>query len=240
VTLVRVPGRALPSLAIDLSGVMNVHLMADTDSAGGRLRSTVSGIPDVPLSSFALQLDSGGLLKSDRKMLCTGVPKVDAAFTAHTGATSTTSAVADTPCDNAGGLSKLTVTASLHGAGKGRHPSLRVKVRGSKLRSLRITMPKQLRLGTSKRLKRGGRVYHGGKAVSRKTKRGKRALRHTKRTVTGWTTKRWTGSIELRLGKGALRRGKGLKPGRKVTLKLRVSDSAGRTRALTVRVKALR
>ncbi len=237
VTLLRLPGRALPSLAIDLAGVLNVHLQADNDSAGGRLRSTVAGIPDVPLSSFTLNLDSGGLLKSDRKMLCTGIPKVDAAFTAHTGARTTTSAVADTPC--AGGLSKLTATGSLRGAGKGRTPSLRVKVRGTKLRSLRVTLPKQLRLST-KRLKRGGRVYQAGKAVSRKTKKGKRALRHTKRSVTGWTTKKHTGSIELRLAKGALRKGKGLKAGKRLTLKLRVTDSAGRSRSLNLRIKAKR
>jgi len=237
VRLVKVPGRALPSLAIDLSGVMDVHLRADNESAGGHLRSVVNGIPDVPLSSFTLTLASGGLLKSDQKMLCTGVPQVDATFTAHTGATSTASAVADTPCRTASGLSKVTLTGSLTHTKKGRQPSLRVRVRGSNLRSLRITMPKQLKLNR-KRLKKGGRVYQGGRAVSRKTKKGKRALRPTRSTVTGWTTLKWTGSLEVRLAKGALRRGKGLKPGKKVTIKVRISDTTGRTRALVLRVKA--
>ncbi len=237
VRLLRVPGRALPSLAIDLSGVMDIHLRADNESAGGHLRSTVVDIPDVPLRSFTLKLFSGGLLKSDQKMLCTGTPTLAGAFTAHTGATSTASVVPDTPCRGAGGLSKVTVTGSLTHTKKGRQPSLRVKVRGTKLRSLRITMPKQLKLNR-KRLKKGGRVLQAGKAVSRKTKKGKRALRATRTTVTGWTTKASTSSIEVRLAKGALRRGKALRPGKRITFKVRVSDSAGRTRALTLRVTA--
>jgi len=235
VRLLRVPGRALPSLAIDMAGVMNIRLRADTDSAGGRLRSTVNAIPDVPLSSFTLELASGGLLKSDQQMLCTGTPKVDGVFTAHTGATTTSSAIATTPCrpTTTAQSTRLTATASLTGAGKGRTPSLKVKVRGSKLRTLRVTLPKQLRLN-AKKLKTGGRALQGGKTLSRK-----KALPHTKTTVTAKATKA-TGSIELRLAKGALKRGKGLKVGKRITLKLRVTDHTGKTRTITVRVKPRR
>jgi len=238
VTLIRAPGRTLPSLAIDLKGITHIRLRADNEAAGGRLRSTVTGIPGVPLSRFTLQLDSGGLLKSDRQMMCTGTPQVDATFTSHTGATTRTSATATTPCAQTAGLSDVKIDATLTGARKGRKPVLRVRARGSRLRSLRVTMPKQLRINR-KQIRKRGVVRHNGKAVSRKTKKGRNALRIKGKTVTGWTTyKAGVSSLELRLRKGALKRGKGLKPGKRITLKVRVSDSAGRTRSLTVRIKA--
>jgi len=231
VRLVKVEGRVLPSLAIDLSGVLNIHLQADTDSAGGRLRSTVHGIPDVPLSTFTLDLASGGLLKSDRGTLCTGTPKVDATFTGYNGATTTTSATAaNGPCASAASTSALRVSARLRGTRRGGTPTLTIKVRGKDLRSLRVSLPRQLRLNY-KRLYRGTRIFQGGRA------RARRIPAHTRSVVTAHSSRK-TGSIWLRLGNGALRRGTGLRTGRRVTLKLRVGD--GKAHHVTVRVLARR
>ncbi len=235
VRLVKVAGQTLPSLMIDLSGVLNVHVQANTESANGRLRSIVTGIPDVPLSEFTLDLASGGLLKSDRDTLCKGTPKIDAVFSGYTGATSSTTAtVANGPCLAAASSARIRVSTRLSGARRGGTPSLRLRVRGNGLRSVRVTLPKQLRLN-AKRLLRGGRVFQGGKPL----KRGRTYLRHTKRTVTARSA-RPTGAITLRLADRALRRGSGLKVGRRVTLRLRVVDRAGKAHNLRVRVTARR
>jgi len=99
VRLVIVPGRLLPSLAVDLGGALTVQLRLDTDTDDGRLRATVVDMPDVPLASFTLELAAGRLLASSRSLLCAGTPAVDATFTAHTGATATASATAvAAPC----------------------------------------------------------------------------------------------------------------------------------------------
>ncbi len=231
-------GSTLPDLVIDLSGFTNLRLTIHNSFPGGRLKSTIDGVPDVPLSSFVLDLKGGGLLQTvDVKKICSAKPTVEGEFVAHSGATAKVDAVASLPACAGAASASYRTTASLRGAGKGRTPTLSVKVRGSKLKSLRVTLPKQLRLD-GKRLSRGGTVAQGGKRISRKTAAGRRALRHTKRTVTARTTKTSTGSIQIRLAKGALRKGKGLKVGKRVTLKLRVTNSAGKHKTITVRVKA--
>jgi len=235
VTLVQVPGRTLPSLAIDLSGPVNVRLRADNDPAGGRLRSTVAGIPDVPLSRFTLKLDGGGLLKSDLRMLCTGTPRLDAVFTSHSGAQAQVRTTPSMPCK-----AEAKATATLTGAAKGRKPSLRVRVTGKRLKSVRVALPRQLRPAGIKALRRHARVLQGGRKLSLRTKAGKRALRRTGSSITVSATRKHTGSIDLRLRGGALRRGKGLKVGRKLTLKVTVRDADGRARTLSVRVRARR
>jgi len=238
VRIVMTTGQTLPDLVIDLTGFTDLQLRIHNDFPGGRLKSTIDGVPDVPLSSFVLDLKGGGLLQTvDVKKICSAKPTVEGAFVAHSGATANVTALATLPACAGAASTRYRTTASLKGIGKHRTPSLTVKVRGSKLKSLRITLPKQLKLN-GKKLKRGGSVLQGGKRVSRTTKAGRRALGHTKRTVTARTTKRSTGSIEIKLAKGALRKGKGLKVGKRVTLKLRVTNSAGKHQTITVHVKA--
>jgi hypothetical protein len=97
---------------------------------------------------------------------------------------------------------------------------------------VRLTLPKSLRL-VKARLARGGRGLANGKQLSRRTlkvTKGRLGVRSTKAVR----------SIELRLSKGALRRGPGLKTGRTVAVKLRVTDSAGKVRNLTLRLTARR
>jgi hypothetical protein len=228
---VQTPGQTLPDLVIELSGFANLQLRIHNSFPKGRLVSTIDGVPDVPISSFALNLKGGALLQSvDPKTICQAKPTVEGTFTAHSGAKANVTTVAKvSPCSATAASTTYRTSVSLRGAGKGHTPSLRVKVRGSKLRSLRVTLPKQLKL-YSRKLKAGGRALQGGKTLKRKT-----ALPHTRTTVTAKSTKA-TGSIELRLAKGALRKGKGLKVGKRITLKLRVVNSAGKGRTITVRV----
>jgi hypothetical protein len=235
VRLVTVPGHLLPDLVVDLTGPLSLRLHVTTAVTGGRLTSTVVGLPDVPLSSFTLSLAPNGLLASTAATLCDGTPTLGATFTAHSGATWNASAVAARSCAATTGASTsaLTASGSLTGTRAGGTPTLTVKVRGTKLRSLRVTVPQALKL-YGKRLRAGGRALAGGKALSTK-----RTLPHTATTVTAKAAKA-VSVIQLTLAKGALRRGSGLKAGKRLTLKLRVVDSAGKAHDLSLTITARR
>jgi hypothetical protein len=233
VTLVLFHGEALPTLVMDLHGLLDLQLQAKSSFRNGRLVATIDGVPDVPLSRFALELrgGKGALLKAGTD-LCKARPQVDATFLAQSGAQATSKATAEVPCNGVASSGPVRATGSLTSTRKAHTPSLRVRVTGPKLRAVRLTLPKSLRL-VKARLARGGRGLANGKQLSRRTlkvTKGRLGVRSTKAVR----------SIELRLSKGALRRGPGLKTGRTVAVKLRVTDSAGKVRNLTLRLTARR
>lgn len=228
VRLVQTAGQTLPSLQLDLRGFIHLPLLAVNEFRNGQVVATVDHIPDVPISSFEMTLKGGtkGLLAAtNNTILCEKTPKVSATLAAHSGAQATST---DTEYAlNCGVVVKRT-TATLKGFGKGRTPSLNLKVQGVKLKSIRVTFPKQLRLN-GKRFKKGARAVAGGKRVARNR------IKRTKTTVTVNAPKA-TGALTLKLTKGALRRGKGLKIGKRITLKVRVTDSRNKARTINVRV----
>ena len=228
VRLVQTAGQTLPSLQLDLRGFIHLPLLAVNEFRNGQVVATVDHIPDVPISSFEMTLKGGtkGLLAAtNNTILCEKTPKVSATLAAHSGAQATST---DTEYAlNCGVVVKRT-TATLKGFGKGRTPSLNLKVQGVKLKSIRVTFPKQLRLN-GKRFKKGARAVAGGKRVA------SNRIKRTKTTVTVNAPKA-TGALTLKLTKGALRRGKGLKIGKRITLKVRVTDSRNKARTINVRV----
>jgi hypothetical protein len=94
VLLVKPAAMPLPQLVLDLHGPISLRLPVTFGfGPGGRLRSTLSGLPDTALSRFTLNLNGGkdGLLANGRD-LCAGTPRVDAAFAAQSGATASATA----------------------------------------------------------------------------------------------------------------------------------------------------
>jgi|HigsolmetaAR201D_1030396.scaffolds.fasta_scaffold02894_2 hypothetical protein len=239
VRLVQSTDRQLPDLVIDLHGFTDLQLRVRNEFAQGRLRATIDGVPDVPIGSFVMTLRGNSLLQATNPdTLCDSRPRVAADVRAHSGARAQLRADAEL-ANCAAGASRLRTTASLRGTARGRTPSLRLRVRGERMRSLRLTLPRELRLARGTRFSRGTTALHGGRVISRRERARRGALRRTDgRTVTVRTTKRFTGSLEIRLRRGALRRGPGLRAGRRVTLRVRVTHSNGRTTTARIRVRA--
>jgi hypothetical protein len=91
---------AIPRLAIRLKGPVTIDLIGDVSILpSGRILTTFPAIPDVPISSFDLTLDSGaqGILTSAK--LCSVKPTADRTITAQNGRVSSDSvAVKVTGC----------------------------------------------------------------------------------------------------------------------------------------------
>jgi hypothetical protein len=209
VYLVEAPGGGLPQLGIALSGLLPVKLRASVSvGAGTRLVSTLDGLPDVPLSSFKLVLDGGdnGLLVSGQD-LCAGQPTVDAVFTSQSGIQRTATAPATaTNCSadssgsgptGGGGVKKRRpkVTARLSKAGT-LVVVARVPKGASKLRRVKVSLPKGLKADAGKRLRakraKGARKIKlrvGAKHLTRTTLSKKAKVTVVARTAAGRTYK---------------------------------------------------
>jgi hypothetical protein len=155
VYLVQQPGVILPALVADLRGRVHVQLTIANAILGGRLiKSTVTGVPDLPVSTFDLKLDAGAGSPLENKFdLCRKGSKLrtlraDVSFTGQNGAR-----IAGKPRLRVPGCGPV-ASAKLRRVRRAR-PVLRVKVRkhpdGVKLARFRLTLPKQLRVASGRR-----------------------------------------------------------------------------------------
>jgi hypothetical protein len=93
------PGEVLPKLVVQLRGILSLDLEGVVSLApGGRLATTFTGLPNTPVTSFALDLiggdaDSGTPLFTSRADLCNGQQRADGEFTSYTGKSATDSAL---------------------------------------------------------------------------------------------------------------------------------------------------
>jgi hypothetical protein len=206
VYLVQQPGVILPGLVADLRGRVRVKINIATAILGGKLiKSTVTNVPDLPVSTFELKLNGGakGPLESKADLCFQGTSssrfrtlKADVTFTGQNGAgTASKPRLAIEGCRPA-------LSASLRRAGRPR-PTLRISVTrhpdADKLKSVTLTLPKQLRL-SKRAVKRGAsavvseKLAHASLAV-----RGKRVL-----LISGLSSN-GASSITLRLNRGVVR-----------------------------------
>lgn len=240
VTLVKLDGVVLPALAMKLRGSLNLDLLVQNNVVGGRLESSISGVPDAPISKFDLSLAPGGLLQSSKSALCDTTQNADGAFVAHSGKTSKSvvkvdvSAICGSTTGQGGGTAgKVTAKGTLKGFRKGGVPSLRLRLSGKniKLTSLGVNLAgSRLKLVRAK-AKRLARGVVGGK-LKRLTVAGSK--------VTAKATSKGTRAIELRVGKGALRKGT-VKVGQRLTLKLTYTQAGSKkSKTLKVKIRAAR
>lgn len=228
VRLVQIKGQTLPNLVMDLNGFISLRLTAVNEFIKGKIVARVEGIPDVPISDFEMTLNGGkkGLLTASSKdALCADAPRLLTTAVGQTGA------VADgdkTTTKLDCGVVYRRTKSSLKGFGRGHTPRLAINVRGKDLKSMRITLPKQLRLDR-KRFKRGAKALAGGKRVARSR------VGHTRRTITVSAHKPRS-SLALSLSRGALRRGKGLKVGKRITITIRLTDANNKHKTVKLRI----
>ena len=157
--------------------------------AGGRLQSTLDGLPDTALSRFTLTLAGGpdGLLSNARDLCSGAVARVDAAFAGQNGATSTSSVIPQIAgC-------KPQVRATLKGLRR-HHPVLALRFTaplGQRLTSVGVSLPRALRVDR-KRARKATTVLAGGRKVSKPT------LRLAGAAVTAAVPKDGARTVELR------------------------------------------
>ncbi len=230
VLIVKPKGGLLPELALDLHGPISLRLRATVGfGPGGRLKTIFDGIPDVPLSRLALTFTGGksGIVTAGKNLCGTSALKLDALFESHGGARRSSTVSAKVPC-TAGSATGVHATATLTGV-KHRRPALRLKVTApSRIRELRVTLPKQLRGNAG--LGRATKLLAGGKGVRRPS------VRASGRVLIVKLPKAGTRSGDLRLAAGALRLAGKLKVGQRVTFTVTAIRTNGKK--LSVRASA--
>jgi hypothetical protein len=232
VLIVKPANGPLPELSLELHGAINLRLRASVGfGPRGRLKTVFDGIPDVPLSRLALTLSGGkdGILTTGRNLCGSQATKFDALFRSHGGAQRTSTVSAKLPCGAASAL-RLRATATLTGV-KRKRPALRMKITApSRVRQLRVTLPRQLRGAAG--LARVSKLLVGGKGVR------KPSLSTKGRTVTIKLPKSGTRAPDLRLRAGALRLAGRLKVGQRVTIAVTAIRLDGKKLTTKVRVRA--
>jgi hypothetical protein len=153
VWLVQKAGSVIPTLVADLKGRVPIKISITNAIIGGKqVRSTVSNVPDLPLGSFSLDLNGGlkGALLN-KKDLCRRDLTADVTFDAQSGAKRSSK-----PRIKVDGCGPK-VSGSVRKA-RSSKPRVSLTVRrhpdASKLKSVEVLMPKELRL-VKRRLRRG-------------------------------------------------------------------------------------
>jgi hypothetical protein len=236
VTLVQpAPGQG-PVLVVDLSGFgATIRLIGKVGFVAGlRLQTIFDGLPDVPLTSFSLDLAAKGVSGAARD-LCTGPGlRADAAFDAQSGAHATANVPVQIVGCPPGGPGAAKATATLMGL-RSRHPVLTVTVaaaRGARLSQAGFSLPRALRFDT-RRARRALTVLAGGRRVAKPVVRVASGA-----IAVGGFGSHGTAKVQLRLRRGALRLARTLKAGSRVTIKVAYTDAAGKPHSLAVKVRA--
>ena len=89
----------LPDLVFDLKGIVDIEVSARIDSLRGGIRSTLTDLPDAPITSFTLQMQGGrkGLIVNSRN-LCSKPSKAGVQLSGHNGKASSTKPVLKPDC----------------------------------------------------------------------------------------------------------------------------------------------
>lgn len=222
------PGRSLPGLLVDLQGRVPIRIDVTTEIVNNtQIKSTVAGLPQLPIGSFNLGLYGGPKsLFVNRSNLCfesgstSKIKSIQSAVTAsgYNGSGVSTQAGVDVRGCQPGVSARLTRAQSAN-------PRLRVTVdrypTGEKINRLKIRLPKSMRLVPKKIKGASGRTAARIKKSSFRI-RGLRTL-EVRNLPDGSVRK-----VTVVLSKGAVRINRGL----------RKAVRSGRKRRVRVRVVA--
>ena len=241
VYLAQQQGVVIPGLVADLKGRVPIKIRVATQILGGRLiKSTVTGVPDLPVGSFTLNLDGGdkGVLESKFDLCFSGSkhrsmrPDVD--FAAHSGAK-----IASKPRLSVEGCAPATTASLRKAAGK----RARLSVTGERhpdaenIKSMTIRLPKGMKL-VRKRV-RGSAVASDKSAFT--VRPGS-----ARSVVVSSSAKQGAKRVVVRLKRGAVRLtgkvGRQIRKGRarKLTLRVVTVDTEGKKFVSRATAKAKR
>ena len=230
-------GAPLPGLTIQLADPIPLRLDGAVEFTPQGLRTTFTGLPDVPLSRFQLDLFGGaeGAFQLGSDLCAAAPPQITAAFTAQSGKqTAETKTLAVAGC-----TAPPAVTAAITRVRTGR-PTVRVTVGAANdapdLRLVRVLLPNALK-AKPKRAKKGARAKLGTRPLTRK------AISLTKDGELRLTLPEGARTVTATLRKGAVRVGRKLrksKPPRKLKLRVAVRDADGTRPITTLKVRPRR
>jgi hypothetical protein len=225
-----IPG-PFPDLGVDLRGGLALKVKGSLSAipvAGGGLQIVVTfdGLPDIPLSEFTLTFADGpdGLNLVSRNPCQPPPLSFDADFTGQAGQLLNVSSPADATCPGSSGKRpKAKVELAKLKSGK---PKLGISLKAgaAELRNARVVLPKGLKVGAKRKLKRGTEIA-GGSVNGKGRKLTVRAK--------GGAVDR----IKLQLSKGAVKARHGLGERHLGKFKLRIRDADGKLTKLAVKAK---
>jgi hypothetical protein len=225
-----IPG-PFPDLGVDLRGGLALKVKGSLSAipvAGGGLQIVVTfdGLPDIPLSEFTLTFADGpdGLNLVSRNPCQPPPLSFDADFTGQAGQLLNVSSPADATCPGSSGKRpKAKVELAKLKSGK---PKLGISLKAgaAELRNAKVVLPKGLKVGAKRKLKRGTEIAGG--AVNGK---GRKLTVRAK----GGAVDR----IKLQLSKGAVKARHGLGERHLGKFKLRIRDADGKLTKLAVKAK---
>jgi hypothetical protein len=231
------PVGQLPGLIIQLGDPIPLRLEGAVELTPTGLKTTFTGLPDVPLSRFALNLQGGatGAFQLATDICTTKPPAVAATFVAHSGK----QAAETRPLTVEGCTPRPTVTASIRRLRSGR-PTVRVTVKAGAdapdLRQVRVLLPDALQ-AKPKRARAGARAATGAGKLARK------AIKLNRDGELRLTLPSGVRTVSATLSKGAVRVGRKLKRAKKpkrLSLRVLVTDADGPRPARTLKVRPKR
>jgi hypothetical protein len=175
-----VPG--LPDIGLDLRGPLALKLTGSLSLAtDGRAVTTFAGLPDIPISDFALTFTREPGFVFAGKDLCQSPPLViDGVFKSFSGADAAVKAPIQLEgCGpSKGGNKKPKAKVNLEKLGS-KKPTLKLTVRAGseRIRKATLKMPKGLAFASGKRFDRGIKAKANGKTLPDK------AIKNSKRTL---------------------------------------------------------
>ena len=225
---------SLPGLTIQLADPIPLRLEGSVELTPEGLKTTFTGLPDVPLSRFQLDLFGGdkGVFQLGSDLCAAAPPAVTAAFVAQSGK----QAAESKPLAVAGCTDPPKVSAAITRLASGR-PKVRVGVAAAAgapdLQQVRVLLPNAL----DAKPKRKRIRVSGGTGAG---KLARKALKLTKDGELRVTLPAGTRTVTVTLAKGAVRAGRKLrkaKPPRRLQLRVAVRDGDGvrPTRAFKLR-----
>jgi hypothetical protein len=230
---------ALPGLTIQLADPIPLRLDGIVALTPQGLRTTFTGLPDVPLASFRLDLAGGpsGAFQLGADLCAAPQPSVAASFAAHSGAQfSETVKMAVAGCTPAPRVAAKVLRL------RTRKPTLRLGVKARKgasgLREVTLLLPNAI-TAKPKRARRGARtvVRADGKRLAR------RAIKLTRDGELRIALPEGTRTLSAKLSKGALRVSRKLAKKRKpkrMRLRVLVRDADGSRPPVALKVRPRR
>ncbi len=225
VALVGTPGGGIPQVGLDLRGPLALKLLGSVNGAPPGI--VFDGLPDIPISTFALHFNPG-LLIATTDLCVPPAPSFHSDFTGHNGAH--TSGDTEAVIDGCAKKGEPTLALKLSKK-RSTHPKLKLKAAAgiNKIGKLNLKIPKPLKFARGKRFKRGARVIGDGAKLPRSD------VKHTKRTLTV-SSGNGSQALATRVVKGALRRTGRYKKS-KLTFPAKIADASGHSASFKFKVR---
>jgi hypothetical protein len=225
VALVGTPGSGIPQVGLDLRGPLALKLLGSVNGAPPGI--VFDGLPDIPISTFALHFNPG-LLIATTDLCVPPAPSFHSDFTGHNGAH--TMGDSQAVIDGCGNKGEPTLRLKLSKK-RSTHPKLKLKAAAgiNKISKLNLKIPKPLKFARGKRFKRGARVIGDGAKLPRSD------VKHAKRALTVLSGN-GSQALATRVVKGALRR-TGRYRKSKLTFPAKIADASGHTASFKFKVR---